>query len=335
MVCRIAFLHRPNEPAWSGKRRSTEALVTGLRQIGIKAAYTSNSNIKADYYAVDCIDDLSLLPSVDKSRQIAWIRRDVTQSLSPQFDFDPPGHLFASSQFVAQAWRDYPVIVLPDAAISPRWVPVVGGRWRLLYVGRVCRAKGLPLLLKAMAFLPYNWHLDIVGRIYDDFKPLIRSLRLQASVLASKERYEALAGVGCPRNQAGPKASVTFHGEQPYWRVQRFLAGATAVVVPAQREPFGRAIIEALAHGKPAIAIKGSGGPDEVLPIRFLSDHNPLRLADTIRHAYFSEDLKAIAARYQPKVVAQQFMDHLETNRLGTLRETSGGTYANHSSYPA
>lgn len=316
MVCHIAFLHRPEEPHWSGKRRSTEALIAGLQQIGVKAVYTSNQDIDADYYAVDCIDDLSLLPSVDKFRQIAWIRRDVTQILSPRFNFEPPGHLFASSQFVAQAWREYPVIVLPDAAIAPRWTPVVGGKHRLLYLGRVCRAKGLPLLLKAMAFLDYYWHLDVVGHIYDNFKPLIRSLRLQGSILEKQERYEALAGIGHPLNQSGPKASVTFHGEQPYWRVQRFLAGATAVVVPAQREPFGRAIIEALAYGKPAIAIKDSGGPDEILPIRFLSEHNPLKLADTIRHAYFSEDLKAIAARYQPKVVAQQFMEHLQCQKL-------------------
>ena len=318
MVCRIAFLHRPDEPTWSGKRRSTEALITGLRQIGVKAIYTSDRDIKANYYAVDCIDDLGLLPSVDRSRQIAWIRRDVTQPPSPRFDFDPPDHLFASSQSVASLWTDYRVQVLPDAVAVPRLrMPFNIKRFwhvnRVLYVGRVCRSKGIPLLLKAMAFLDPHWHLDVVGFPFADFTAIVKSLRLQGTNLSAQERYEALAGIGHPHNQCGLKASVTFHGEQPYWRVQQFYANATVIVVPAQSEPFGRAIIEALGHGKPAIAIKGSGGPEEVLPIRFLSDHNPLRLADTIRHAYFSEDLKAIAARYQPKVVAQQFISYLDT----------------------
>lgn len=312
MVCRIAFLHRPNEPAWSGKRRSTEALVMGLRQIGVNAVYTSDLSIEADRYAVDCIDDLDLLPSADKARQIAWIRRDRLLSPSPRFDFSSPKHLFASSQFVAKAWPEYSITVLPDAATAgPKWAPVINGVHRVLYIGRVCRAKGLPLLLKAMAFLEPHWHLDVVGHIYDDFKPLIKSLRLQSSNLTRQERYEALAGVGYASKQSGPKASITFHDEQPYWRVQRFFAGASVVVVPAQNEPFGRAIIEALTHGKPAIAIKGSGGPEEILPSHYLSDHNPAQLAYAIKSARFSDDLRQIAERYQPKVVAQQFMTHL------------------------
>lgn len=317
MVCDIAFLHKSNEPTWSGKRRSTEALIYGLQQIGVKAIYTDNLKIKAIYYAVDCIDDLTLLPNVDKARQIAWIRRDVTQPPTPRFDFDPPGNLFASSQSVANLWSNYQVHVLPDAVVLPKLGTFFNiKRWQInqvLYVGRVCRSKGIPLLLKAMAFLDENWHLDIVGFPFADFTALVKSLRLQSSNLSRQERYEALAGIGHPHNQAGPKASVTFHGEQPYWRVQRFYAGADVVVVPAQNEPFGRAVIEALAYNKPAVAIKGSGGPEEILPEDYLSNHNPLHLAEAIRGAHFNSSLKIIAKRYEPKVVANQFMNYLQT----------------------
>lgn len=325
MVCDIAFLRKPNEPAWSGKRRSTEALITGLREIGVNIAYTSNRNTRAHYYAVDNIDDLDLLPDVDKSRLIAWIRRDMTGESKSRIEFDRPGHLFASSQHVAKAWTNYEPVVIPDAVTIPSPQVVIRGQTRALYVGRVCRSKGIPLLLKAMAFMQPCWHLDIVGPISGNFIPLIKSLRLQCTNLSRKERYELLLGRTQPNPElmtasgnvifrdysSGPKASVTFHGQQPYWRVQRFYAGARVVAVPSQHEPFGRAVVEALAHSVKPVAIKGSGGPEEILPPHFLCEHNPLRLADHMRHFWFSDDLRQIAERYQPKVVAQQFMTHL------------------------
>lgn len=325
MVCDIAFLHRFNEPSWSGKRRSTEALIAGLREIGVKVVYTSKQGIAAHYYAVDNIDDLDLLPSVDKSRRIAWIRRDMTGDPKGRIEFDRPGHLFASSQAVAKAWLSYEPIVLPDAVISPGPQAVMRGQTRALYVGRVCRSKGIPLLLKAMAFMQPCWHLDIVGPITGNFMPLVKSLRLQCTNLSKKERYELLLGKTEPdpglatlsgnvifKNcSTGPKASVTFHGEQPYWRVQRFYAGARVAAVPSQHEPFGRAIVEALSHGVKPVAIKGSGGPEEILPAHFLCEHNPLRLADHMRHFWFKDDLRQLAQRYQPSIIAQQFMEAL------------------------
>jgi glycosyltransferase involved in cell wall biosynthesis len=328
MVCDIAFLHRPDEPSWSGKRRGTEALIAGLRKIGVKVAYTTDQSVRAHYYAVDSIDELHLLPNVEKSRQITWIHRDMTGAPKGRIEFDRPGHLFADSQFVANAWPTYEPTVLPECVVIPGPQPVIKGQTRALYVGRVCRSKGIPLLLKAMAFMQPCWHLDVVGSVMHDFMPLIKSLRLQCTNLPKKERYNLLLGrtsvdpgrvtlsgdVLFRDYSAGPKATVTFHGAQPYWRVQRFYAGAKVVAIPSQHEPFGRAVIEALAHGVKPVAIKGSGGPEEILPRYFLCEHDPLRLADHMRHFWFKDDLRQLAAPYEASVIAQRFMEALNGN---------------------
>jgi glycosyltransferase involved in cell wall biosynthesis len=160
-----------------------------------------------------------------------------------------------------------------------------------------------------------------------DFMPLIKSLRLQCTNLSKKERYDLLLGKidsdsmaddSVLKNRvllAGPRASVTFHGPQPYWRVQRFYAGASVVVIPSQHEPFGRATVEALAHGVKPVAIKGSGGPEEILPQYFLCEHNPLQLANQMRHFWFKDNLRKLAKPYQPNIIAQRFMDTLNCTR--------------------
>jgi len=337
MVCRIAFIHRPNEPHYSGKYRSTKELVYGLNKIGVNAIHTNNLFIDADYYAVDSIDDLKLLPNVENSRKIVWIRRDVTKPITPRFEFESPGHLLASSQFVANEWLGYAVTVLPDAVRIPCFNLNIGlTQKRLLYVGRVCRSKGIPLLLKTLHHLEdYQWHLDIVGPVLEDFTPILKSLRLIDTSYSRKEKEDILLGKGYPSankacvldspfRYAGPTSTVTFHGPLPYWRVSWLYQRSRVVIIPSQFEPFGRAVIEALAHGRPPIAIYGSGGPEEIIPHKddrkyrfFFSDHSPVSLAASIRSIQyqiihdekFKSKLMEMVEPYRPESIAKRFVE--------------------------
>ena len=324
MVCRIAFLGKPDEPFFSGKSRSTQELVQGLKEIGVNAIYTENAKVKSDYYAVDCLDDLDLLPSdIDNSRLIAWVRRDVTKPLTERFEFSRPGHLFCSSQSIANLWEDYCPIVLPDCIGIPKlkWNVKLTAK-RLLYVGRVCRSKGLPLLFKTLSSMhDHQWHLDVIGPISYDFSLMLKNYRIIDVSLPRKEKYNMILGVGYPNHifYCGPAPTIKFHGPLSYDRVSWFYRMARIVVVPSQFEPFGRAVIEALAHGRPAIAIQGSGGPDEILPYSFMSPHCPVQLGAAIRRIHqriqdvsnFQDQLLDLASKYDRKTIAKQFMDHL------------------------
>ena len=311
MVCRIAFLRRPGGQI-AGRHISTEQLVSGLRSIGVKATYTSRM-VRADYYAVDCIDNLDLLPDVPEDQKIAWIRRDV-YNLTERFPVSGIGHLFASSQFVADAWPDNQVTVLPDPIAMPPWVPP-RLRWGVLYVGRVCRRKGLSLLLNAFRFLHPRWSLTIAGPILHDFSSLIEANGLNKG--------------------AWPR--VTFTGELSPQAIARLYWRSECLVLPSQFEPFGRTLVEAAGWCCTPIAIKGSGGPDEILgaysgqpggPLRLLAEHNPLALAQTIKNVTTGTwglsrlQCRQLAQRYQPSTIAQHFMEALNgkptDHRTGT-----------------
>jgi len=284
----------------AGRHISTLELVKGLRSIGVNAVYTHNLKAKADYYAVDCLEDIRWLPDVAPARRIAWIRRDVYKQVQRPV-IEGVGHLFASSQFVARAWKEYPVTVLPDAVYLPAWIrPHV--RHRLLYVGRVCRSKGIPLLLQAMKFLNYRWHLTIAGPILADFGPMVENYNI--------------------------KYHVKFTGELPYWRIGQLYRQAECVIVPSHNEPFGRAVVESWANGSTPIAIAGSGGPEETLQqvslakFPYLVPHNPKQIAKAIRWVTESdgdgipyrldyEHCRELAKPYDRRSIAKQFMEHL------------------------
>lgn len=300
MVCRIAFLRRPGDRL-AGRHISTQQLASGLRSIGVQATYTSRM-VKADYYAVDCIDDLDLLPDVPEDRKIAWIRRDV-YNLTERFPVSGIGHLFASSRFVADAWPDNRITVLPDPVAMPHWVPP-RMRWGVLYVGRVCRRKGISLLLNAFRFLHPRWNLTIAGPVLHDFSSLVESNGLNGGVY--------------PR--------VRFTGELSPVAIARLYWRSECLVLPSQFEPFGRPLVEAAGWNCTPIAIKGSGGPDEILghcsgqpggPSRLLAEHNPLALARLIEnvttgtYGLSRSECRQLARRYQPSIIAQQFMESL------------------------
>lgn len=62
----------------------------------------------------------------------------------------------------------------------------------------------------------------------------------------------------------GLEGALTFAGETPAEAMPAVFRAATLLVHPVAAEPFGRAIIEAMACGTPVVALAG-GGPEEIL----------------------------------------------------------------------
>ncbi len=62
--------------------------------------------------------------------------------------------------------------------------------------------------------------------------------------------------------ELGLRERVRFIGYQPH--IRPTLAGIDLLLHPAEREPFGRVIVEAMAAGKPVVAV-GRAGPAEII----------------------------------------------------------------------
>lgn len=128
---------------------------------------------------------------------------------------------------------DFPI----TAAVSRSW------SWRLLYVGRVVASKGVPTLIRAMAELPTEATLDVVGHAHENQLAEMTELATRCGV-ADRVSF------GRPTSRADLRE-----------RYRR----SDLVVFPSEwPEPFGIVPLEAMACGVPVIAT-GTGGSGEFL----------------------------------------------------------------------
>jgi glycosyltransferase involved in cell wall biosynthesis len=132
------------------------------------------------------------------------------------------------------------VVPLPIGDTFPSPVcPTVPSR--IIYVGRITRAKGGRLLLDAMALasrrLARGLELEVVGDGDD------------RAALEAHARRSSLR--------------VTFRGWLPHAEVQKALSAAHLIAVPSiWPEPFGMVGLEAAAHSVPAVAFAIGGIPE-------------------------------------------------------------------------
>jgi len=141
----------------------------------------------------------------------------------------------------------------PDAELVPSGVenrafPITAPRqapwsWRLLYAGRMTPQKGVATLIKAMALLPEQASLDLVGHGHDS---VMRGLKALAAELGVAHR-------------------VAFSVASSREELRERYAAADVLVFPSEwPEPFGLVPLEAMACGTPVVAT-GTGGSGEFL----------------------------------------------------------------------
>ena len=127
----------------------------------------------------------------------------------------------------------------PDEYVGPApaavraWFRIPDGAPLLVYVGRLAREKGVPLLLEAVAGLPPDVRLLLIGD-----GPERRELEAQAQRLG-------LAG------------RAVFAGQLDHPHVIDALFAADLFVFPSQTETLGLAVLEAMAAGRAVVAVRG------------------------------------------------------------------------------
>lgn len=170
---------------------------------------------------------------VDLARAGRWVfcsatMRDETLALGIE-----PAELTVITPGVARSFTD-----VPREPAPPPW------RWRLLYAGRVVEQKGVATAIEALAQLPADATLRIVG---DGDPPYQAELERSAS-------------------RAGVRERVTFEPARALSEMPDVYRSADVVVFPVEwPEPWGLVPLEAFAVGRPVVATGRGGSGDYLL----------------------------------------------------------------------
>jgi len=236
---------RPDVVSWWSMGGMSTSLIERVRRAGLPAVGFVHD------------DWLCYGPDVDRWRRAFAGRRGLAAPLAERLTGLPATFDLAGSArwvFVSESTRRRALACRPDLAdtavahsgIDPAFLdPAAPGPWgwRLLYVGRIDERKGIDTLIDALAQLPPEARLEIVGS-WDEREE--GRLRERARALGAAER-------------------VRFAGRRERDELPELYAGADAVVFPVRwDEPWGLVPLEAMGRGRPVVAT-GRGGSAEYL----------------------------------------------------------------------
>ncbi|MEO7712725.1 MAG: glycosyltransferase family 4 protein [Gemmatimonadaceae bacterium] len=190
-------------------------------------------------------------------------------------------------------------IVAPMPVDTNSLTPLAGTAraGRLLFVGRLTAQKGGDLLLHALAALPSEIGLDVVGDGDE------------------RSRLESLA------QSLGVSHRVVWHGTRPGHALASYYRAAAAVIVPSLDEGLGLVAVEAHLCETPVVAF-ASGGLTDVLEDGvtgiLVQQRQPATLAAAVAELLARPDRGAALgragrawalSRFDPAVVAQRYID--------------------------
>lgn len=191
-------------------------------------------------------------------------------------------------------------VEIPVAVPNRSWKP--DRRLRLLFVGRLHPKKGIENLLQALAIMSDTVHLNICGAGDPTYT---QALRVQAETLGIGQR-------------------VTFSGHVEDSAKAAAFRQADICVVPSHTENFGMVVAEALAHGVPVIASKGTPWPGlEDNRCGSWVDNSPDSLASAIADMS-QRDLAEMGANGRRWMESEFSWDRIARRMLDLYREASG-----------
>ena len=194
-------------------------------------------------------------------------------------------------------------LVAPMPVATELFEPAAGltRQRRLLFVGRLTPQKGVEMLVEALAHLPTDVGLDIVG---------------DGVARAALEAQVTSLGVG---------ARVTFHGAVKQQALPAFYQRALALVVPSAEEGLGLVAVEAQLCETPVVAFESGGLPDVIQHDRtgvLVSERTAAALSAALRAVLERADLGAALgaagrlhalATFAPESVARRYADIYRT----------------------
>lgn len=181
------------------------------------------------------------------SDQVICISQAVRDQFGPCLEEDPDKYCLIYNAMTFQnlpsllLWNDHQRAIMKSLSLASLQVPEQDC-FRIGYIGRLSAGKGLHELLAAFAILRqrgYALELLVAGSFVD------KLYEERINLLVQQENLED---------------AVFFLGYQsdlnPLYEVLDLL------VVPSVNEPFGRVVIEAMAHGVPCIGANAGGIPE-------------------------------------------------------------------------
>ncbi len=149
-----------------------------------------------------------------------------------------------------ESFRNLNIMVMPLGIDTSLFTPKKKETERidLLFVGRISRLKQIELCIETLVYLKNNQkkgvRLTIVGPVSDE--TYFSELKDRAKQLNVTEQ-------------------INFVGSIEQKQLVPFYQKATLLLLPSAHESFGMVIVEAMSCSTPVAALKGSGGPDELI----------------------------------------------------------------------
>lgn len=149
-----------------------------------------------------------------------------------------------------QTFKNLNIQVMPLGIDTALFIPIEKNtkKIELLFVGRISRLKQIELCIESLTHLKNNQakdaNLTIVGPVSDEI--YFSELKLLAKQLEVAN-------------------NVTFVGSVEQKQLVPYYQKASLLLLPSAHESFGMVMVEAMACGTPVVALKGSGGPDEII----------------------------------------------------------------------
>ena len=231
---------RPDVVSWWSMGCMSLSLIEQVRRAGLPGVFIVHD------------DWLVYGPQYDQwSRMWRGRPRALTRLVEGMFgvpteiDFDGAGPFVFNSRYTLERALETGLEPMSEAVVHPgideRFLaaePPGPWRWRLVYVGRVDRQKGIDTAVRALAHLPPVASLSIWGTG-------------DARYIAEMQRLAADLGIA---------DRVSFDGWADPEQAVRVYADADAVVFPVcWQEPFGLVPLEAMGMGRPVVTTARGG----------------------------------------------------------------------------
>lgn len=149
-----------------------------------------------------------------------------------------------------ETFKNLNIVVMPLGIDTEVFKPIQKDTQdiELLFVGRISRLKQIELCLDALAFLHAN-----------------QERKVKLTVIGPQSDISYFSELKTIAAQLQITEKVNFVGLVEQKDLVPFYQKATLLLLPSAHESFGMVMVEAMACGTPVAAIKGTGGPDEIV----------------------------------------------------------------------